>query len=157
MPDAYIAGLTLLARRELSEAQLRQRLARRGHSPDDIDAAVARLTAEAALDDARVAGAIARTQVALRGRGRLRIRREIQAAGITSALADRIVDEVFRDVDQDALLAAAIERRLRGRTSIDDREAARLYRYLIVQGFDADRVSAAIRARRSLVSTKMQT
>src|SRR5438046_2537924 len=36
----------MLARRELSEAQVRQRLARRGHAVDVIDAAIARLRAE---------------------------------------------------------------------------------------------------------------
>jgi regulatory protein len=148
MPDAYTAGLTLLARRELSEAQLRQRLARRGHTDAEVDGAIDRLKADASLDDERVAGAIARTQVALRGRGRIRIRHQIQAAGISSAIADRVIDEVFRDVDQDALLAAALDRRLRGRRIADDRESRRLFRYLVVQGFEPDRVAAAVRARR---------
>jgi hypothetical protein len=37
---AYLAGLRLLARRELSEAQVRTRLERRQFDPDDIAAAV---------------------------------------------------------------------------------------------------------------------
>ena len=52
----------MLGRRELSEAQVRQRLARRGHEPDSVDAAVARLRQERAIDDTRVAEAIVRTQ-----------------------------------------------------------------------------------------------
>jgi regulatory protein len=114
--EAYIAALTMLARRELSERQVRQRLARRDHPADAIDAAIERLKAERALDDARVAGAIARTQTSIRGRGRLRVKRQIEAAGISSSIAERAVDEVFQDVDSDALLQAALERRLRGRT-----------------------------------------
>ena len=45
-------GLSLLARRELSEAQVRDRLARRGHSADAIDEAIAeaRAMAERAID-----------------------------------------------------------------------------------------------------------
>ena len=50
---AYVAGLTLLARRELAEAQLRTRLARRKFDEEDIDAAVARLRRERAVDDRR--------------------------------------------------------------------------------------------------------
>ena len=138
----------MLARRELSEAQVRQRLARRQHDPQSIDAAIARLAAERAIDDERVAGAIARTQTAVRGRGRLRVRRQIEAAGIAASIADRVVNEVFQDIDADALLAAALERRLRGRTTITAEEFPRLYRYLTAQGFDADRIVAALGTRR---------
>ena len=139
----------MLAARELSEAQLRQRLSRRGHGADDIDAVVDRLKADRTLDDSRVAGVIARSEVGLRKRGKLRVRRRIEAAGIASALAQRAVDEAFRDVDADALMSAALDKRLRGRDSIeDDREFQRLYRFMIGQGFEPDRVLALLRRYR---------
>jgi len=146
--SAYVDALKMLARRELSEAQLRQRLARRGHAADAVDAAVEKLRAERALDDARVAETIARTQATVRGRGAHRVRREIEAAGIGRADAQRAVDDAFKDIDADALLEAALSRRLRGRDRIaDDREFQRLYRYLVAQGFDVDRVVRALKAR----------
>ena len=139
----------MLARRELSEAQVRQRLARRDHPPGDIDDAVDRLKRDRSIDDERVAGVIARTETAVRKRGRLRVRRRIEAAGIASALAERAVDEVFREVDGDALLEAALRKRLRGAERItDDRQFARLWRYLLGQGFEADRVAALLRKYR---------
>jgi regulatory protein len=140
----------MLARRELSEKQLRQRLARREYSPDDIDAAIARLKESRSLDDARVAGAIARMETGIRKRGRLRVKRQIEAAGISSSLAQRAVDAAFEEIDPDAQLEAALQRRLRGREQIaDDREFSRLYRYLIGQGFESDRVVAVLRKRRA--------
>ena len=148
MPDpAYVTGLTLLARRELSEAQLRARLARRGYAAAAIDQAVARLKSERALDDERAAGAIARTQLHVRGRGHLRVRRQIEAAGIAPSIAERAVDEAFRDVDPDTLLAAAVDKRLRGRTTLTENEFVRLYRQLVGQGFEAERVLAVLRAQ----------
>ncbi|PYR54536.1 MAG: RecX family transcriptional regulator [Acidobacteria bacterium] len=147
--SAYLDGLKMLARRELSEAQVRQRLARKGHEADAIDAAVTRLREERALDDARVAEAIARTQTAVRRRGKLRVRREIESAGITGATARRAVDEVFEGLDPDALLQASLAKRLRGREAIaDEVEFRRLYRYLIAQGFEIDAVMKALNARR---------
>ena len=138
----------MLGRRELSEAQVRQRLARRGHDDESIDAAVTRLKADRSLDDARVAGAIARAETSLRKRGKLRVRRRIEAAGIATSIAQRAVDETFADLDPDALIAAALEKRLRGRTSIaDDREFQRLYRYLAAQGFESDRIVPLLRSR----------
>ena len=138
----------MLGRRELSEAQVRQRLARRGYEPDSVDAAVARLREERAIDDARVAEAIVRTQSSIRGRGRLRVLREVESAGIAAAIARRAVDDVFDSLDPDALLEASLAKRLAEREPIaDDAEFRRLYRYLIGQGFEADRIIAALKAR----------
>ncbi|HJZ72361.1 MAG TPA: regulatory protein RecX [Vicinamibacterales bacterium] len=147
--SAYDDGVKMLARRELSELHVRQRLARKGHGADAIDQAIARLREERAIDDARVAEAIARTETSLRRRGKLRVRMQIERAGISNATAKRAVDEVFDAIDDDALLEASLAKRLRGRDTIaDDREFQRLYRYLIGQGFEADRVMKALTARR---------
>jgi regulatory protein len=146
--SAYLDALKMLARRELSEAQVRQRLARRGYDSEVIDDAIARLCAERAIDDARVAELIARTQTSLKKRGKLRVRRQIESAGIASATARRAVDDVFSGVDDAALLEASLSKRLRGRERIaDEREFERIYRYLIGQGFDPDQVLAILRKR----------
>ena len=141
----------MLGRRELSEAQVRQRLAKRGHDDAAIDAAVTRLKSDRSIDDGRVAGAIARSEISLRKRGRLRVKRRIQAAGIAPDTAERAIEETFQDIDGDALIAAALDKRLRGRTSIaDDREFQRLYRYLTSQGFESDRIVALLKRFRRL-------
>jgi regulatory protein len=146
---AYIDAVKLLARRELSETQVRQRLARRKHDPDEIDGAIARLREERAIDDARVAEAIARTQTSIRRRGKLRVRMEIQRAGIDRDVAKRAVDQAFDGMDEDALIEAALRKRLRGRENIaDDREFQRLYRFLIGQGFEVDQVLKILSRRR---------
>jgi regulatory protein len=147
--DPYLAALRMLAGRELSEAQVRQRLARRRHDPDAVDAAIARLKAERSLDDERVAGAIARREAGLRKRAARRVEQAIERAGIARPIAQRAVADAFEAIDGDELLAAALDRRLRGRVVRDDRERHRLYRYLLAQGFDPDRVHAALRKRSS--------
>lgn len=144
--DTYIAALRMLARRELSEAQVRQRLARRGESQESIDEAIARLKSDRSIDDERVAGAIARSQAAGRNRGRRRVLQQIEAAGIDKSIASRAVDQVFEDLDPDALLSASLEKRLHGRDRIaDDREFQRLFRYLSAQGFESDKILAHLR------------
>jgi len=140
----------MLARRELSEVQVRQRLARREHDPDLIDEAVARLKADRAIDDERVAEAIARSETGVRKRGKLRVKRKIESVGIGASIARRAVDEVFGALDADELLETALGKRLRfGKVIADDREFNRLYRYLVGQGFESDRVLAALRKHRS--------
>ena len=147
--SAYVDGLKMLARRELSEQQVRQRLARKGHELDAIDEAIAQLREERAIDDARVAESIARTETSVKRRGKLRVRMQIERAGIGRETAKRAVDDVFDAIDDDALIEASLAKRLRGREAIaDDREFQRLYRYLAGQGFESDRIMRILTARR---------
>ncbi len=149
MADPYIDGLKMLARRELSELQIRQRLARKGHAPDAIEDAIERLRRERAIDDERVAEAIARTETSVRRHGRLRVRMQIERAGIAKATAKQAVDQAFDAIDDDALIESSLSKRLRGRETIaDDREFERLYRYLVGQGFESERALKALDARR---------
>ena len=144
--SAYVAALKMLAGRELSEAQVRQRLARRKYESTDVDDAIERLKAAGYIDDTRVAAVIARRETTVRRRGKARVTSRLRAAGIAGKIADHAVQEVFKDVDVDGLLESALERRLRGRTRIeDDKELQRLYRHLIGQGFEPERVLTRLR------------
>jgi SOS response regulatory protein OraA/RecX len=74
---------------------------------------------------------------------------QIERAGIAKAIATRAVDETFDGIDDGALLEASLAKRLRGRETIeDDRDFQRLYRYLIGQGFESDRVVQALKSRK---------
>ena len=150
MPSAYIDGLKMLGRRELSEKQVRERLARKAYEPDEIDEAVARLREERAINDQRVAEAIARMETGIRKRGKVRVRLQLERAGIPKDTAKQAIEAVFEGIDDEALIEASLRKRLRGRDTIaDDREFQRLFRYLVGQGFESDRVMRALRARRS--------
>jgi regulatory protein len=144
---AYAAGLTMLARRELSEAQVRSRLERKAYDEDEIEAAVTRLKRERALDDRRTALACARTEVRVKQRGRLRIQRQIESLGIARRVAREAVNEVFADLDERHLLEQALEKRLRRGSIADAAAANRVRRYLLVQGFDPSEIAAALRKR----------
>ncbi len=149
MSSAYIDGLKMLGRRELSEKQVRQRLARKEHEPDEIEEAVTRLREERAINDVRVAEAIARTETGIRKRGKIRVRMQLERAGIAKDVAKQALDEVFGALDEEALIEGSLRKRLRGRESIaDDREFQRLFRYLIGQGFESDRVMNTLKAYR---------
>lgn len=145
---AYLDALKMLARRELSEMQVRQRLVTRGHDLESVEAAVEQLKQERAIDDARMAEVIARTETSVKRRGKLRVRLQIERTGINATTARRAVDEVFDAIDDDALIEAALAKRLReGVAVVDEAHFARLYRYLLGQGFDPDKVVRALKAR----------
>jgi regulatory protein len=146
---AYAAGLAMLARRELSEARIRERLRRKEHGADAIDAAVARLREVRALDDRRVAMSAARTETHVRSRGRGYVLRKLEALGIAPDTAAEAVDEVFSALDESALLARALSRRLRGPSAVirDQAHFRRLYQQLVRQGFQPSTVLAVLKAR----------
>jgi regulatory protein len=146
--SAYIDGLKLLGRRELSVSQLRSRLLDREHPVEEIDQALATLLENGALDDRRVARAYARTASKIKGRGRLRVSRELQAMGIAKEVVAEAVAEVFSDLDERALIDRAIQKKLRGgRKPSTLQERARLYQFLMRQGFTPAAVAAAMRRR----------
>ena len=127
----------MLSARELSEAQLRTRLKRRELDAAEIDAAISRLKADRTLNDGRVALAIARMESAIKHRGRSRVLQKIRQAGIDDDTAQQAVQAVFEDVDEDAMLDKAFERRLRGKApkDLDDKGRAKVIRGLVAQGF----------------------
>jgi regulatory protein len=142
MPDAFTVALTLLSARELSESQLRTRLKRREIAEDEIGEAIARLKADRTLDDRRVARAIARMESAIKHRGRARVIQKLRQAGIDGDTAEEAVREVFEEVDENALLDRALERRLRRQAvaDLDEKGRARIIRGLAAQGFPLDAI-----------------
>ena len=144
--SAYTDGLLLLGRRELSVSEMRSRLLDREHSAEEADAAIAKLIDTGALDDRRVARAFARTASKVKGRGRLRVTRELHAMGISREIASEAVAEVFGELDERSMIERAIQKKLRGgRKPQTLQERARLYQFLMRQGFTPAAVSAALR------------
>ena len=140
----------MLARRELSAAQMVERLRRRGFDAGEVEAAVARLRQEGSVDDFRTAAVHARRLAGIAHRGPLRAEREITALGITPAVARAAVAEVYAAHRVETVLEQALARRLPAGAAIQDRlHFARLYRYLVRQGFEPRLVNAALRDRGS--------
>jgi regulatory protein len=149
--SAHTTALKWLARRELSGVQIRLRLRRRGFTEPEIDDAISSLKSSRALDDARTARAYIRTVLNTKARGRARLERDLEELGITPEDARRAVDEVFGEIDEEALLEKALARRWPrdwplGR-HLDRMQLARIYRALLRQGFAPHEVAAALRRR----------
>jgi regulatory protein len=146
---AHAASLRLLARRELSTVQVRQRLDRRGFAPSAIDQAIDRLRATGAIDDARTARAIARTQLVVRRRGPHRVRRELEAAGIEQDLIDATLRDELEQFDLQKLLEEAVTRSLKSdrREALDAATLRRLHARLVRQGFASSDIVRALRTR----------
>jgi regulatory protein len=145
--SAYSDGLRLLARRELTTAQLRERLLARDHPPTDVDEALGRLRETGALDDRRAARAYASLSARVKGHGRRRVARELEAAGVDAVTARAALDDVFDEVDETALLDKALDKRLHGPIR-DEPQFRRLLQHLLRRGFSSSDALAALKKRR---------
>ena len=135
--------------RELSEAQVRTRLADRGYTEAAITPAVTRLLQDRAIDDRRTATAVARTEALVRRHGPRRVMGKLISLKIDRDVAKEVMSELFGAADEDELLATALDRRLRGKTERlqDPAERRKILAYLVRQGFSASAASNAIRNR----------
>jgi regulatory protein len=145
MSSARATALRLLARRDYTTTELRDKLASRDHSAEDIDAALASLAAEGLLDDRRAAVAHVRTASRIKGRGRLRIQRELEARGLDRALVREVMDELPAADELDALQRFLSRRRVPARLAAADRR--RLFQQLLRRGFTADLIAKTLKAQ----------
>jgi regulatory protein len=87
---AYRTALRSIERRAFARADLGRRLRRKGHASDAIEAALARMAEQGLLDDAVFAANYVETRSA-RGRGPLRLTRDLLAMGVERGIIDRAV------------------------------------------------------------------
>ena len=131
----YPPGLLLLARRELTSTQLRDRLTKKGFTPEAVSDTIQRLTEEGALDDRRTANIYARQAVLVKHRGPRRAILDIVAIGISQDIAREVVSQTYEEVDIHLVIQRALDRRLNGRVQ-NRNQFQKLYQYLVRQGFD---------------------
>jgi regulatory protein len=130
---AYDKALGLLARREHSRRELKQKLERGGFARDESTAALERLGDQGYQDDDRFAGSLVRSRVG-QGYGPARIRAELRSQGISDARIRELIEAA--DVDWHDLAASQLRRRYGG-PSADPAERARRAQFLLRRGFAA--------------------
>ncbi len=123
--DAY----RLLAQRQRSRAELRDRLLRKGHGEEAVAAALERLAGDGLLDDAAFARAFVADKRRLQNWGEQRIRRGLTQLGVARADAEAAIGEG----DEGAELARALALLTRSGPPRPPLEAARRRAYGALQ------------------------
>jgi regulatory protein len=138
-------ALRLLGRREYTIAELRTRLIERGHSAREVEQALASLAADGLLDDRRAAAAHIRTGSRVKGRGRLRLRRELQARGVEAELADTLLNSLDEADEVEAAIRVLDRKKIPGRLPMADRR--RIFQQLLRRGFPSHVIALALTRR----------
>jgi regulatory protein len=142
-PKSRTTALQLISRRDYTTAELKERLLSKGCDEREADDAIRALAADGTLDDRRVGAAHVRTAGRVKGRGRLRILRELQARGIDRDLARDLVREVGADDEADSIARILLRRRVPRRPGPEDRR--KIFQHLLRRGFPSDAIARALR------------
>ena len=135
-------AMDLLARREHSEYELRQKLKSRDYDVDSIDAVLQGLKQDHLLSDARFAEAYVNHRFNA-GVGPLKIRYELRQKGITDALADEFLEPLSDQWDQ--LMMQQRVRKYGETIPADYAERMKQARFLQNKGFSPESVMRLFR------------
>jgi len=148
LEGAHRAGLRALARRAHARFDLRRRLLQKQHPPAAVDGALERLAGQGLLDDASFARDYAGTKAA-RGRGPMRLVRDLLSQGVERRVAEEAVRTALADdgVDPDAVVRAVAEKRARQLAGLPGPvRKRRLVAFLARRGFAGPVVRTIIEA-----------
>ena len=142
---AYRTALRSIERRSFARADLGRRLLRKGHAHEAVEAALARAAEHGLLDDAAFAVNYVQTRSA-RGRGPLRLTRDLMAMGVERGIVDRAVAAHLRDSEGngDVPLALASKRAAQLRDLPRQVKRRRVLAYLARRGFSGREVSEMV-------------
>jgi len=142
--DPRVFVCNSLAAKAQSVAEVEAKLAARGVGVDEAAAAVDEALRLGYLDDAELAGQLARGLQA-RGFGRRRAAQTLRRRLVPEAAAVAALEEAFGDVDEAALAVRAL-----GRRAVDDEAASRrAASFLVRRGFSSAAAWNAVRRARS--------
>jgi regulatory protein len=143
---AYDRALKLLTIRDHAEVELRRKLRRAQHPPEEIDRAIERVRALGYLDDARFAASRARALVVEGRNGPRAVALKLRQAGVDEATVRSAVEHAMEGQDQVAVARALIEKKHPDALRGDDPKAkARAARFLASRGFGSDVVYKVLR------------
>jgi regulatory protein len=140
-PRAFL--VSSLAAKAQSVAEMRAKLAVRGVAPADAEALLEEAARLGYLNDAELAGQLARG-FRSRGYGRRRAAGALGRRGLPAPLADDALDEAYGDVDEVVLARSAL-----GLRPLDDDAAQRrAAAFLVRRGFSSAAAWRAVRPAR---------
>lgn len=133
--DIRLAAMNLLARREHSVRELRNKLKRRFADNAMIDEQVSRLTEEHLQSDLRFTESYLYQRIS-RGYGPVRLREELRERGVSEADVAAVMEEM--EINWYAHAAEVMHKKFGALVPCDMKEKARRARFMQYRGFTGD-------------------
>lgn len=144
----YNRALRLLARRSLPTIELRKKLLDLSGNESLVLSIIQDLDSCGYLDDRKFIETFVHSRRERRHFGRARVEMELRQKGLNPGLVAEVLEQVYPQGEDNVELEKALTKKLKALSApIDAKKAARLYNYLLRQGFSADVVYREIRRR----------
>jgi regulatory protein len=136
-----LAAMNLLARREHSAEELRQKLSNKSPHADLVNQVITGLIEDGLQSDERFTEAFTKMRIR-QGKGSAVVSFELKQKGISQPLINKFVKN--SDGQWQESLAQLIDRRFAGQIAQDPREKAKQLRFLQSRGFTSDQIRQVI-------------
>lgn len=140
--SALDASLGYLTHRMRSEKELRDYLARKEYSADDIEQALERLKDYGYVDDAQFAQEMVRSQTHMRPTGRFKLRQKLKRSGVGDEALEQALSSYSEQDEQQACNAQC--QKLAARHGTSRPALAKIQRSLLSKGFGYDMIRNSI-------------
>ena len=145
MSQARATALRLLTRRDYTAKELRTKLLDRDVPEAEVASVLADLADSGVVNDRRVAESFVRVASTVKGRGRLRISRELEQRGVDRAVIREALAALPED-DETASIRRFLERKHLP-VRLSPAEHRRVFGQLVRRGFSGDLIAKALRSR----------
>jgi regulatory protein len=133
--EARACALRLIKFRPRSEREIRDKLALKNYAGPVIEETIGFLKRSRLIDDDMFARAWVEGRVR-RPLGRERLRRELEAKGVSRQHIEAALEDAFKNIDEKEVVRGLIRHRMEQMTGLESEQVkARLFGYLVRRGY----------------------
>ena len=145
---SYVSALRLLGLCDRSKKELKDRLSRKGYSPEVVETVIGKLESYDYINDERYALKFATDAVKIKNSGPEAVRAGLYRKGIDRRIIEKAVIGVFKDYDEKEVAMRAMKKKLKNinqKSEIRKDDVKRLSDHLRRKGFSYDIIRETLR------------
>ena len=140
-PSARQVAVSLLAGRDYSRHQIKQKLEAKGFEGSEIETVLDACEQSGYIDDKRFAQSLLRSHI-YKGHGPIRIKQAMKLKGLNADLVTQTINE--SDCDWFELAKQKAQKKYADKPVVDYKDKAKRIRFLMGQGFDYEQASGVL-------------
>lgn len=135
--------LHLIAFRDRTEKEIRDKLKEKNYGEDEIDDEIRFLKDYGYINDLRFAEHFTHDAINLKKWGKIRIRMELVKKGIDRDVADNVIEDAFSELDEDLVLLQ-MQSRFKNSDFSNMKERTRIFNFFMRRGFSTEEIKGAM-------------
>lgn len=136
-------ALRLIEFRDRTEKELREKLAGKGYSEEQIEETVEFLKSYGYIDDKRYTSHFISDAINLKKWGKIRIRTELLRKGIDREIVEFAIEDAFSEIEDDRVFAQ-MQSRFKDSDFGNIKERTRIFNFFMRRGFIPEEIKGAM-------------